>query len=132
MNGLISIVSDFSVQESIDRVADLLQQRDYHVFGRIDHQENANQHHKTLRPTQVIIFGNPKVGTSLMIDSQSVAIDLPSKIMAWEDEKGQVKLVHNDMEWIAERHQLTADSQDALDKIQNTLLQVCEKAARRD
>lgn len=128
MNGLISIASDFSVQESIDRVAELLEQRDYKVFGRIDHQENAAPY-KKLRPTQVIIFGKPKVGTNLMLDAQSVAIDLPSKIMAWEDETGKVRLVHNDMDWLAERHQLSVNSQDAVDKINNTLRQVCEKAA---
>ncbi|HLS29650.1 MAG TPA: DUF302 domain-containing protein [Flavobacteriaceae bacterium] len=129
MNGLISIVSEFSVQESIDRVADLLKQRDYKIFGRIDHRKNAAPY-KNLRPTQIIIFGNPKVGTNMMLDAQTVAIDLPSKIMAWEDENGKVHLVHNDMNWLAERHQLTVESQDAVDKIQNTLRQVCEKAAK--
>ena len=74
------------------------------VFARIDHAAGAAKADLELRPTQVLVFGNPKVGTPLMKCSQSIAIDLPQKMLAWEDESGQVWLGYNDPQYLRSRH----------------------------
>ena len=90
------------------------------VFIRINHAEGAQKVGKDLRPTEVIIFGNPKVGTPLMQCSQSTAIDLPQKALIWEDEKGQVWLSYNDPNYLANRHGISGCS-DVIEKIQTAL-----------
>jgi uncharacterized protein (DUF302 family) len=74
------------------------------VFMRINHAEGAQKVGKKLRPTELIIFGNPKVGAPLMQCGQSVAIDLPQKALIWQDEAGQVWLSYNDPKYLASRH----------------------------
>jgi uncharacterized protein (DUF302 family) len=76
------------------------------VFKRIDHAAGAQKVGKTLRPTELVIFGNPKVGTPLMLCSQSVAIDLPQKALIWQDEAGQVWISYNDPQYLALRHNI--------------------------
>jgi len=75
-----------SVKETIDRVASIVQSKGLTVFARIDHADNAAKQGLQLRPTELIIFGNPKVGTVLMQDKQTSGIDLPVKALAWQDE----------------------------------------------
>jgi uncharacterized protein (DUF302 family) len=77
------------------------------VFIRIDHAAGAQKVNKQLRPTELIIFGNPKVGTPLMQCSQSTAIDLPQKALIWEDGNGEVWFSYNDPAYLVERHGLT-------------------------
>jgi uncharacterized protein (DUF302 family) len=74
------------------------------VFARIDHAAGAAKVGATLRPTQLVIFGNPKVGTPLMNCAQSIAIDLPQKALIWQDEAGKVWLAYNDSAYLAKRH----------------------------
>jgi len=90
------------------------------VFIRINHTDGAKKVGKKLRPTEVIIFGNPKVGTPLMQCSQSVAIDLPQKALIWKDEKGQVWLSYNDPKYLAKRHGIK-ECIEAIKKIENAL-----------
>jgi uncharacterized protein (DUF302 family) len=103
-SGLITKRSPYSVLETVDRLARAAKERDLVVIARVDHAGAAQKVGLTLRPTQLLIFGNPKAGTPLMQSAQSAGIDLPLKALAWEDEMGQVWLAYNDPAWLAERH----------------------------
>jgi len=106
-NGLISVKSAHDVKTTADRLEGLLKQKGMKVFIRINHAQGAQKIGKELRPTELIIFGNPKVGTPLMQCAQSVAIDLPQKALIWQDAQGQVWLSYNDPNYLVERHQIT-------------------------
>ncbi len=95
-DGLISIKSSHDVQRTADRLENTLRGKGMTVFIRINHAEGAQKVGKKLRPTELLIFGNPKVGTPLIQCSQSVAIELPQKALIWEDETGNVWLYYND------------------------------------
>jgi uncharacterized protein (DUF302 family) len=90
------------------------------VFNRISHSEGAASVGKTLRPTELILFGNPKVGTPLMQCVQRVAIDLPQKALIWEDEEGAVWLSYNDPAYLAERHSIEG-CEEVLKKVSGAL-----------
>ncbi len=104
MTGLKSMKSDFLVAETVMRLIKRIEKDGWHIFALIDHSKQARDKGLELRPTQVILFGNPQVGTLLMQDHQTVAIDLPVKALVWEDGKGHVQIAYNTMEWIKERH----------------------------
>ena len=89
-DGLVSIESKFSARETAARLLAALPARNMAVFGRVDHAANAAAAGMTLRPTDLIIFGNPKGGTVLMQDRQRAGIDLPLKALIWEDADGKV------------------------------------------
>lgn len=103
-DGLVAIKSPNTVAATMDRVEALAKQRGLTVFARIDHAGGAAKIGKTLRPTQVIIFGNPQGGTPFMECAQTVGIDLPLKVLVWEDAAAQVWLGYNDPAWLARRH----------------------------
>lgn len=102
--GLTAVPSPHDVATTLDRLEAVLNEKGMTVFTRIDHAQGAMKADMELRPTQVLIFGNPMVGTPLMRCAQSVAIDLPQKMLAWEGEDGQVMLAYNDPAYLAERH----------------------------
>lgn len=91
-DGLITVKSNYSVKETADRFESIANSKGLTLFTRIDHQKNAAGVNLTLRPTEVIIFGNPKAGTVLMQCDQNVAIDLPQKVLISEDATGAVHL----------------------------------------
>ena len=105
-NGIISIKSSHDVKTTVDRLENILGEKGMTVFIRINHAEGAQKVGKKLRPTELIIFGNPKVGTPLMQCGQSVAIDLPQKALIWQDEAGQVWLSYNAPKYLASRHSI--------------------------
>jgi uncharacterized protein (DUF302 family) len=119
-NGMISIKSSHDVKITADRLENNLKAKGMTVFIRINHAEGARKVGKKLRPTELIIFGNPKVGTPLMQCGQSVAIDLPQKALIWEDEAGQVWLSYNDPEYLAKRHGIKG-CVDVIKKIETAL-----------
>jgi uncharacterized protein (DUF302 family) len=129
-NGLISLKSTFSVMTTADRLEQKLKAKGMTVFARINHSASASEVGENLRPTELVIFGNPKVGTPLMQCGQTVAIDLPQKSLVWEDEKGQVWLSYNDPKYIAKRHNIIHCDQ-VLTKITNALSNFA-KAATAD
>lgn len=116
-NGLMTRRSAFSVKETIDRLVTEVTQRGLVVFARIDHAAGAAGVDMALRPTELLIFGNPRGGTPLMQDQQTAGIDLPVKALAWEDVNGRTWLTYNDAAWIAARHRLGAESADAVKAI---------------
>jgi uncharacterized protein (DUF302 family) len=103
-DGLVAIKSPFSAKETMNRLEEVAKQRGLNVFARIDHAAGAAKIGKTLRPTEVLIFGNPQGGTPFMECAQSVGIDLPLKALIWEDAQGQVWLGYNDPAFLAQRH----------------------------
>lgn len=103
-DGLITVKSPYSAAETMDRLETLVKERNLNVFARIDHAAGASKVDKSLRATEVLIFGNPQGGTPFMECAQSVGIDLPLKALVWEDESGQVWLGYNDPAFIAQRH----------------------------
>ena len=119
-NGIIGIKSSHDVKVTADRLENNLIAKNMIVFIRINHTEGAQKVGKKLRPTEVIIFGNPKVGTPLMQCGQSVAIDLPQKALIWEDKAGQVWLSYNDPKYLAKRHGIT-ECVDVIKKIETAL-----------
>ena len=103
-DGLVQTRSPVSVQETMDRLEQLVEARNLTVFARIDHAAGAAKIGQTLRPTQLLIFGNPRGGTPFMQCAQSTGIDLPLKALVWEDDEGQVWIGYNDPAFIAQRH----------------------------
>jgi CubicO group peptidase (beta-lactamase class C family) len=100
-DGLITQESKFSVDETVSRLKGLLEKQNVPIFATFDHGENARQVGMELRPTKVIVFGNPKVGTKLMQSSQAIALDLPLRLSVWEDERGRVWVGYHAMERLA-------------------------------
>ena len=103
-DGLIAIKSPYVAKETMNRFEENAKQRGLNVFARIDHAASAAKIGKALRPTEVLIFGNPQGGTPFMECAQSAGIDLPLKVLVWEDVQGQVWLGYNDPGYMAQRH----------------------------
>jgi uncharacterized protein (DUF302 family) len=105
-NGVISKPSKYSVSETLDHLEAVLKSKAITVFIRIDHSGEAEKVGLKMRPTQLLIFGNPRTGTPLMNSSPSIAIDLPLKALAWEDDSGKVWLSYNSPAYMKRRHDL--------------------------
>ena len=103
-DGLVAVKSPYRAKETMDRLAAVVEQRGLNVFARVDHAAGAAKIGKRLRPTEVLVFGNPQGGTPFMECAQSVGIDLPLKALVWEDAQGQVWLGYNDPAFLARRH----------------------------
>ena len=103
-DGLISIKSQYSAKETMDRLENIVKQRGLNVFVRIDHSAGASTIGKNLRPAELLVFGNPQGGTPFMECAQTVGIDLPLKALVWQDAEGQVWLGYNSPEFLAKRH----------------------------
>ncbi len=102
--GLIKVKSAHSVDDTANKLESVLKSKGMNVFGRVNHAAGAEKAGLELKPTEVVIFGNPKVGTPLMQCTRTVAIDLPQKALVWEDDDGQVWLAYNDPAYLAQRH----------------------------
>jgi uncharacterized protein (DUF302 family) len=118
--GVTSVKSAHSVAETADRLESVLKEKGMTVFVRIDHAAGARSVGESLRPTQLVIFGNPKVGTPLMTCRQTIALDLPQKALIWEDEEGSVWLSYNEPAYLAHRHDLEG-CRDVLAKVAKAL-----------
>ena len=103
-DGLIVVTSPHAASETMNRFEVNAKQRGLNIFARIDHAAGAAKAGKSLRPTEVLIFGNPQGGTPFMECAQSAGIDLPLKVLVWEDAQGQVWLGYNDPAYLAQRH----------------------------
>lgn len=105
-NGIVSLPSDRSVDATVDRLGNILQSKGVTLFALIDHSGEAEKVGMKMPPTKLLIFGSPKAGTPLMLASPSTAIDLPLKILVWEDQQGKVWVSYNSPEYLKERHAL--------------------------
>lgn len=108
-NGIISIPSRYSVEETVDRLKHLLQEKGIQLFAVVDHSGEAAKVGLRMPPTKLAIFGSPKAGTPLMLATPSIAIDLPLKILIAEDKSGSVSVSWNAPAYLAARHQLPQD-----------------------
>ncbi|MGM0587868.1 MAG: DUF302 domain-containing protein [Bacteroidota bacterium] len=127
-SGMVKQQSNTTVNQTTQRLTETLEAKGATVFKIVDHQAGAQSVDLELRPTTVVIFGNPKLGTPLMQCTQSVAIDLPQKMLIWEDADGQVWVGYNSTEYLKERHQLSGCDL-ALEKIEGVLQSFAAVAA---
>jgi uncharacterized protein (DUF302 family) len=108
-NGIVDIPSNHSVDETVERVKNILQSKGITLFAVIDHSGEAEKVGMRMPPTKLLIFGNPTAGTPLMLASPSAAIDLPLNILVWQDGEGKVWLSYNSSEYLQQRHGLPKD-----------------------
>jgi uncharacterized protein (DUF302 family) len=121
--GYISKLSPHSVPETIQRLGALLKSKGVAIFALIDHSGEAEKAGLKMRPTQLLIFGNPKGGTPLMLAAPSTAIDLPLKALVWEDADGKVWLSYNSPDYLQQRHRFPADLEKNIAAIEPLLTQ---------
>ena len=107
--GIIDKPSNHSVDQTVENLKDILQSKGIKLFALVDHSGEAEQVGIKMRPTKLLIFGSPKAGTPLMLAAPSVAIDLPLKILVWQDDQGKVWVSFNSPEYLKERHGLQQD-----------------------
>jgi uncharacterized protein (DUF302 family) len=105
--GLTTIASSFSPAQTIDRLESAICEKGLAIFARIDHAAGAAEVGSTLRPTTLIIFGNARGGTPLMQSAQTAGIDLPLKLLVWEDAAGKTWVSYGEPSWVAQRHGAT-------------------------
>jgi uncharacterized protein (DUF302 family) len=103
-NGMVTAMSPHSASDTVRRLEGEVRKRGLAVVARIDHAAGAAKIGKSLRPTELLIFGNPQAGTPLMECAQAVGIDLPMKALVWVDAQSRVWLAYNDPAWIVRRH----------------------------
>jgi len=128
IEGLTSIRSSFDPKATIDRVEAEIRARGLNVFARIDHAAGAAEVGLPLAPTELIIFGNARGGTPLMQSAQTVGIDLPLKILVWQDTANDTWLSYNEPRWIARRHNV-ANAEPVVSKMTTMLSAIVKKAA---
>lgn len=107
--GIIDRPSNHSVADTLEKLQAILQAKGVKVFALIDHSGEAEKAGLTMRPTKLLIFGNPKAGTPLMLAAPRSAIDLPLKLLVWEDAAGKVWISYNSLPYLGERHGLSPD-----------------------
>lgn len=127
VEGLVVVASPHSVGDTLDRIEAAIEENDLTVIARVDHAENAQGADLELLPTQLLIFGNPQLGTQLMQSQRTIGIDLPQKFLAWEDEGGQVSLAYNDPAYLAQRHGLD-DQDDVIQQVSQALAMLADGA----
>ena len=125
--GMINVASAHSVPDTADRLEAILGASGMTVFARIDHAAGAQKAGKTMPPTLLLVFGNPKVGTPLMLCSPSIAIDLPQKALIWEDANGKTWISYNDPQFLKLRHN-TQGCDEVLQKVSTALGNFASKA----
>lgn len=108
-NGLVSVRSRFSVDETVQKLEAAFREKGMQVFTVIDHSGEAEKVGLKMRPTKVVIFGSPKGGTPLMVAAPSLAIDLPLKALVAEGEDGKVSVTYNSPEYLEDRHGVPAE-----------------------
>jgi uncharacterized protein (DUF302 family) len=113
-NGIVTLASRHSVDQTIRRLEETLSAKGVKLFALVDHSGEAERAGMQMPPTKLLVFGNPKAGTPLMIAAPSIAIDLPLKLLVWEDANGKVWIAYNDPNYLQARHGLPADLVQAL------------------
>jgi uncharacterized protein (DUF302 family) len=126
--GLTTIPSQFDPKETMDRLEAAIRASDLTIFAKIDHAAGAAEVGLTLRPTSLMIFGNARGGTPLMQAAPTAGIDLPLKILVWQDTAGKTWLSYNEPSWIAHRHGVDGKA-ELIDKLRATLAAIAKVAA---
>lgn len=113
-NGLVSLPSSRSVEETVERITKILLNRGATLFALIDHSGEAEKAGIAMPPTRLLVFGNPRAGTPVMLAAPTSALDLPLKILVWQDKQGQVRLTWNDAAYLQRRHEIPSQLLPAL------------------
>jgi len=116
-HGIVSFKSKYSVTETIDRLVMTLQSRDIKIFIRIDQKKEAERVGLSMRPTELLIFSDPKVGTPFMTEHPQMGTDLPLKVLAWESSRGDVYLSYNSPAYIQQRYSLPVKPFEAVEEL---------------
>ena len=124
---LVTLPSAHNVTETIERLKSLLTQKGIELFAHIDHTAGARKAGLSLRPTQVLIFGNPKAGTPLMQSQQTIGLDLPLRVLIWEDEAGKVWLSYRRVADLAQAHHV-ADRDETVKALDGSLTALANAA----
>ena len=130
VTGLITIRSSNGPEETMNRFEAEVRGRGMTVFAHIDHAAGAAAAGLSLRPTEMLIFGNATAGTPLMEATQTIGIDLPLKVLVWRDENGATWLSYNDPVWLAERHGIMPESADTLRQMSAALTNLAAIATK--
>ena len=130
IDGLTTIKSRLGPKDTTVRLAAEVTSRGMSVFARIDHAAGAASIGMPLRPTEVLIFGNAKGGTPLMQAVQTIGLDLPLKILVWQDEAGDTYLSYNDPAWLARRYGITGEAEAVAGKLASALAAVASAATK--
>ena len=104
VNVLLQVAIRYTLYETVNRLESVLAERGVRLFALVDHSGEAEKAGMKMRPTKLVIFGNPKAGTPLMVAAPTLAIDLPLKALVWEDEGGKVWVTYNSPEYLQQRH----------------------------
>ncbi|HEY6717080.1 MAG TPA: DUF302 domain-containing protein [Reyranella sp.] len=127
-DGLTACVSSHGPKETMDRLIAAVTSRGMTVLARIDHAAAAVKAGMELRPTEVVLFGNPRAGTPLMQAAQTIGIDLPLKALVWQDADGKTWFAYNDPKWLAKRHQALVGTERSLGAMTDALAAVAKEA----
>ena len=125
---IVMVNSQQGFDKTYESLREAIESKDLKILAEIDHAKNAETADMTLAPTKVILFGNPKMGTSLMKTNQSMALDLPQRMAVYEDAQGKTHIVYNDPQAIAEDHEL-AGQEKIISKISGALKMLANSAA---
>ena len=128
-DGLITKTSQHSVQQTMDTLEKIVRDKGFTVVARINHGAAAASVDANLRPTEVLIFGKPQLGSKLMQSNQTIGIDLPVKVIVWEDANGTVNLGYNDPSWLSKRHGIT-DKDPVFAKMTGALKKITDAAVQ--
>ena len=132
INGLITIRSSLSPEETLHRLQTVIAERGLEIFAHIDHAKEARKVGLSLAPTDVVIFGNAKVGTPLMSTLRTIGLDLPLKVLVWQDDSGITWLTYTDPAWLHARHGGAGDTAGPVSLLSEALSAVSKAAAQRD
>ena len=128
-DGVINVESNHPVSETADRLEGVLKEKGMKIFNRIKHSDGASSVGVQLNPTELVIFGNPKVGAPLMKCQQTVAIDLPQKALIWQDDGGKVWITYNEPSYLQSRHNVSG-CDEVLSKVAKALAGITSAAAK--
>jgi uncharacterized protein (DUF302 family) len=125
-SGIIDISSSHPVDETVEKLKGILQTRGVTLFALVDHSGEAEKVGVKMRPTKLLIFGNPKAGTPVMLAAPSSAIDLPLKILIWEDAQGKVWVTYNSAVYLQERHSLPPELRRNIEVVETLATKAAE------
>jgi uncharacterized protein (DUF302 family) len=126
VDGLKTFPSSYGPSETIARILSVIGKLGMTVLARVDHSAAAAEVEMELRPTEVILFGNPKTGTPLMQDAQTIGVDLPLKVLVWQDEQDRTWVAYNDPFWLAKRHAVAEESTPVVEKMALALAKIVD------
>ncbi|MEA3157544.1 MAG: hypothetical protein QOK44_5133 [Betaproteobacteria bacterium] len=129
-DGLTMRLSHYGPKDTMDRLAAAVTEHGFTVLARIDHAAAAAKVGMELRPTEVLIFGNPRSGTPLMQAAKTLGIDLPLKAMVWQDGEGNTCVAYYEPKWLAQRHGVPAALNELLETMTNGLAAVVKQATK--